>query len=131
MSFFGLTQLGYQNTIKSAVNSAEKLPPINNEKYKLAAIVPIDQVSGYGKGPQGSYVEFTRQRMKHIRKPHGTTDIYRFPVATSNMYGWWKRDEPLKIREPWSYVPRHKHVNSEMTRFVDEMSLTNREFKLF
>ncbi|CAH1775052.1 unnamed protein product [Owenia fusiformis] len=131
MSFFGLTQLGYQNTIKSGVTPPTKLPPIDNEKYKLASIVPIDQVSGYGKGPEGSYVEFTRQRMKHIRKPQGPTEIWRIPLTTSSRCGWWQKDKPLKEKEPWTYVPRHVHVNSEMTRFVDEMSLTNREFKLF
>ena len=89
MAFFGLSQLGYQDTIREHLNKpgfspqhlyrtgqyrdpdAVKLPPIK-PNLPQASIVPIDQVSGYGPGPQGSYVEYTRQRQKHIRNPQGT-----------------------------------------------------------
>ena len=43
-------------------------------------------------------------------------EIYRYPVTTSTQIAQWKRDEPLREREPWTYVKRHIHVNSEMTR---------------
>ncbi len=88
MAFFGLTQLGYQDTIREHVKEPEfspqnlyrsgeyrdpnavKLPPIKTD-LPQPSIVPIDQVSGYGPGPQGSYVEYTRQQTKHIRNPKG------------------------------------------------------------
>ena len=89
MAFFGLTQLGYQDTIRehvkdpsltpqhifrSGLNRQEPkiiLPPIDPKALPQAPIVPIDQVSGYGPGPLGSYGEFTRHRTKHIRNPKG------------------------------------------------------------
>ena len=144
MAFFGLTQLGYQNTIRegSARSKADPvrsktqlgfqaLPPLQDKNPPRRSIVPIDQVSGYGPGPQGSHVEHTRMRTKHIRNPKEAIDIYRIPLGTSQQYGWWRTREPLRQNEPWSYVKRHVHVNSEMTRFVKEMNLTNREFTLF
>ena len=90
MSFFGITQLGYQDTIREHVRdpgfspqhlyrsgeyrnpSAVKLPPLKRpEDLPRPSIVPTDQVSGYGPGPQGSYVELTRMQSKHIRNPKG------------------------------------------------------------
>lgn len=84
MAFFGLTQLGYQNAIRegSAQSKADSLrnkqqfgyvslPPLQDKNPPRPSIVPIDQVSGYGPGPQGSYVEYTRMRTKHIRNPKG------------------------------------------------------------
>ena len=81
MSFFGLTQLGYQNSIQARVKNPEvvrplgesigRLPPIDKSRLPRPSIIPIDQVSGYGAGPQGSYVEHTRMRTKHTRNPEG------------------------------------------------------------
>ena len=31
----------------------------------------------------------------------------------------------------WAACPRHPHRNSPMTKFVDDMALTNREFSLY
>ncbi|XP_013379242.1 testis-expressed protein 49 [Lingula anatina] len=141
MAFFGLTEMGYQDTIREKVvnptfnpqyDPMDKLPPIvDREKLPRPSIIPINQVSAYGAGPQGSYVEYTRQRTKHIRNPKGPLAIYRDKTITSHDYGWWNKDAPLKQKEPWTHVKRHVFVNSEMTRFVNEMSLTNREFSLF
>ncbi|XP_061172950.1 sperm microtubule inner protein 11-like [Saccostrea echinata] len=144
MAFFGITQLGYQNTIREGTIQAKMdpirsktqigfvaLPPLKEKNPPRRSIVPIDQVSGYGPGPQGSYGEYTRMRTKHIRNPKEPFEIYRFPLHTSREVGWWTKEAPLKKNQPWTYVPRHVHVNSEMTRFVNEMSLTNREFTLF
>lgn len=84
MSFFGLTQLGYQNTIREGMVQAKMdplrsktqigfvaLPPLTEKNPPRRSIVPINQVSGYGPGPQGSHVEHTRMRAKHIRTPKG------------------------------------------------------------
>ena len=89
MAFFGLSQLGYQDTIREHLHKpgftpqhhyrsgefrnpdAVKLPPIDKSELPQASIVPVDQISGYGPGHQGSYVEYTRQRTKHIRNPKG------------------------------------------------------------
>lgn len=144
MAFFGLSQLGYQNTIREGTARAKAdpqraktqlgfvaLPPLQDKNPPRRSIVPINQVSGYGPGPVGSYVEHTRMRTKHIRNPKEPIELYRIPLTTSSQLGWWRTDEPLRERQPWTYVKRNVSVNSEMTRFVNEMSLTNREFTLF
>ncbi|KAK3605986.1 hypothetical protein CHS0354_019666 [Potamilus streckersoni] len=144
MAFFGLSQLGYQHTIRegSAISKADPLrsktqlgfialPPLSDKNPPKKSIVPIDQKSGYGPGPQGSYVEYTRMRAKHIRNPKEPHMIYTFPLTTTQNYGWWSQYEPLKQNMRWAYVPRRPNINSEMTRFVNEMALTNREFTLF
>ncbi|ELT99845.1 hypothetical protein CAPTEDRAFT_226928 [Capitella teleta] len=164
MSFFGLTQLGYQDTIREHLKEPEltpqyiyrsglyrdksvTLPPIKKD-LPQASIVPIDQLSGYGPGHRGSHNELVRMQMKHIRNPKASLitklkavwhlsshssiqDIYRRPVISSAEVAKWRKDEPLKEREPWSTVKRHIKVDSEMTRFVKEMHLTNREFSLY
>ena len=101
MAFFGLTQLGYQDTIREHVKDPGltpqhifrsgiyrqepkvRLPPIHKADLPEASIVPIDQVSGYGAGPVGSHVEFSRQRTKHIRNPNGRSIdnlLYNFSI---------------------------------------------------
>ena len=89
MAFFGITQLGYQNTIREHTKEPmitpqhvfhsgmyrdpsweTKLPPIEKSKER-PSVVPVDQVSGYGAGPQGSHTEFTRMKTKNIRGPKG------------------------------------------------------------
>lgn len=85
MSFFGISQLGYQNTLREGTIQAKMdpvrsktqigfvaLPPLAEKNPPRRSIVPIDQVSGYGPGPQGSHVEYTRMRTKHIRSPKGS-----------------------------------------------------------
>jgi hypothetical protein len=84
MSFFGITQLGYKNAIRESSARAKlepiraktqlgfiAFPPLAEKNPVRRSIVPINQVSSYGPGPQDSYVEFTRMRTKHIRTPKG------------------------------------------------------------
>ena len=140
--------MGYQDAIREHMNNPPEtpqniyrsglfrerggltLPPIDTEK-KQASIVPTDQLSGYGPGHEGSHKEYVRLRHKHIRNPQENIEVYRYPPTTSGEVARWRRNEPLPEREPWTYVPRKVHLNSEMTRFVNQMALTNREFSLF
>lgn len=144
MSFFGLTQLGYQNSVREGSSRARldpvrsktqigfiALPPLTDKNPPKRSIVPINQVSSYGPGPQDSYVEFTRMRTKHIRTPKNSYELYNYPVSTAHGFGWWSQQEPLRDNMKWAHVPRQVKINSEMTRFVDQMALTNREFTLF
>ena len=100
MAFFGLTQLGYQDTIRAHVKEPQlspqyiyrsgmyrdpnkvHLPPIDRRDLPEPSIVPIDQVSGYGPGPLGSHVEHTRMRTKHIRNPQGMQYITASKMST-------------------------------------------------
>ena len=46
----------------------------------------------------------------------GNYEIYRRPVTSAQDIGEWNKDEPLREREPWTYVRRRVHLDSEMTR---------------
>ena len=64
-------------------HSAVKFPPIIDKRdLPQPSIVPIDQVSGYGAGPQGSRLELKRLRAKHIASPKGT--IFSFIFQSVN-----------------------------------------------
>lgn len=91
MSFFGITQLGYQNAIREGSARAKyeptrsktqlgfcAFPPLVDKNPAQRSIVPINQVSAYGPGPKDSYVEFTRMRTKHIRTPKGEINLIFF-----------------------------------------------------
>lgn len=142
MAFFGVTHLGYQDTIREHVRDPEhtpqyiyrsglyrdpsqiRLPPIGRDTQN-------PDIAGQGSAPQVSYKEYQRRLHKHVTTPQEPQEVYRKAVTTSAEIGKWRKDDPLKEREPWSYVKRHVHINSEMTRFVKDMSLTNRDFSLF
>lgn len=37
-------------------------------------------------------------------------------MTTAQDIAAWRKDEPIKQKEPWTHVPRFSHVNSEMTK---------------
>jgi hypothetical protein len=39
-------------------------------------------------------------------------------MTTSADIGQWRKDEPIHEKEPWTYVKRHVHLDSEMTRLT-------------
>ncbi|XP_025082268.1 testis-expressed protein 49-like [Pomacea canaliculata] len=144
MSFFGLTHLGFQNSLREYSKAAKEdpyrgsrqfdytaLPPLKDKNPPTRSVVPVDQVSGYGSGHEDSYVELTRMRFKHLRNPRPPTYFYFHPPTTSLEVGWWNKDSPLSVSRPWTHVQRKPQIYSEMTRFVDTMALTNKDFKLF
>lgn len=151
MAFFNLTSLGYQDPIRSQFLEpnpvysytfvhkipegsyvsfrppTSKLPPINMNKYNQ--VIQPGSYDEHG----GSYVKYTERLRKHTRSSKDPNELCKNSLTTSQSHGWWHtKDNPdLRQKEPWTYVPRHVHVSSEMTRFVKEMSQTNREFSLF
>ena len=72
-------------------------------------------------------VHYTLCRLKHsyvgLLMLHGSfillepTDIWRYRVSTAHEVANWRKDEPINQTQPWTYVPRRVHVNSEMTRY--------------
>ena len=78
-SFFHLTQLGYQQPIKSEVLDSPIPPP--PERLKLP------EIGGYGKGPANSQETHRVLRTKHTRQPNDAHEIYRVPIATTMDYG--------------------------------------------
>ncbi len=66
---------------------------------------------------EGSHSKYTERLHKHQRNPNDPSELYRRPLTTSQMYGWWMSEgEPLK--QEWTQGERRVYVNSEMTRFV-------------
>lgn len=145
MAFFGITQLGFQHYVRehSTLSKTSEpprstkqlgfiaLPPLKDTNAVPRSIVPISQVSGYGPGAAGSHVEFSRLRTKHCRNHTEPQKLYYRPPTTASEPGWWYKDTPLYQTRPWTYVERKPRINSEMTKFVDNMALTNRQFTLF
>lgn len=89
MAFFGLTYMGYQNTLKEVSVASQQdpirsktqlgflaLPPLKNQNPPPRSIIPIDQASQYGQGPDDSYTEYIRLRTKHTRNPCGNCFIF-------------------------------------------------------
>merc|ERR1712002_907438 len=131
MSFFCLTKLGYQNTIgehlnnehntqKSIFESGKYRTP-DERVYKEKAVCEQENIS---------YNELSRQTTKHIRTSKDPKDIFRTPCISSHEIANWTKHSP-EMYSGYAKVPIHPRKNSEMTRFVEEMSLTNREFALF
>jgi len=48
----------------------------------------------------------------------GNYELYRRPVTSAQDIGEWNKDEPLRDKEPWTYVRRRVHLDSEMTRYL-------------
>ncbi|KAK0133351.1 hypothetical protein N1851_031120 [Merluccius polli] len=55
--------------------------------------------------------------------------LYCKPLTESHQYGWLvpKNEAP----EAWTQIKRFPRKNSEMTKFVKDMSLADPEFSLF
>jgi len=158
MALFGLTQLGYQDTMREHLNDPHptpqhifrsglyREPPYRNtqpcastdaDKPTQDTEANMDSTSRPCPNLPPGYIA-TDASHKDLKRSiemqtynHEPTAVYRRPVLTSADIGDWTRNAPLSEREPWTHVPRHPHVNSEMTRFVNEMGLTHREFTLF
>lgn len=134
MAFFNLTRLGLQDPIKAALTRPGTTPAPGNQpgtatstsgaqRTKLSeAVYPNSEANG-------SYVKYTERVHKHIRPKLGPNEIYHTQVTTNINYSYWMKDGVQ--HETWTQNEHHPRVNSEMTRFVDEMTLTNREFTLF
>ncbi|XP_065883606.1 sperm microtubule inner protein 11-like [Dysidea avara] len=147
MAFFNLTYLGPQDPIKDTCaaqtkedKSIEKKPVDNSATVSTQADSTQPSqgtTSGNGKPVDpsrahhgGSHVKHTELMHKHTRHPLGPTELHSVPATTTHMYGWWMKEDALRT-QPWTHTERRPHVNSEMTRFVDDMALTNREFSMF
>ncbi|XP_068121305.1 sperm microtubule inner protein 11 [Hyperolius riggenbachi] len=127
MAFFGLTTLGYQAPLRAA--RIQELGDIPGEKgkksTKLPPLVPQTPHVSYGK-----YKETVRRH----QDLHTPKETQRVPLTTAQQYGWWLPQEPRENPQtlyPWIQSTRYPMINSAMTRFVDQMAVTNKEFSLF
>lgn len=82
MSFFGITQLGFQNYLRENTRLAKTdpvrgstqlgyvaLPPLSDKNPPQRSILPTNNTDRYGPGPEGSHEELQRLRTKYIRNP--------------------------------------------------------------
>ncbi len=145
MAFFNLTKLGVQDPIqqslrsenKTKVNSREDSRPnrpgvefgVHEPASKQSMDTKLAGASNISES-QGSHVLYTQRLTKHQRPKLAPNEIYRKKVTSSQDHGWWIQDGAPKTL-PWAHNERHSRVDSEMTRFVDEMTLTNKNFSLF
>ncbi|XP_051865356.1 uncharacterized protein LOC127566885 [Pristis pectinata] len=100
-----------------------KLPPICDTSIPL---------------PEVPYHERSVEKFTLLKRlgslPKAPNLIYREPLTTSQLYGWWLPPDPgekLETKEPWTRSTRYPLVQSEMTRFVNRMMLTDPGFWLY
>merc|ERR1712159_873601 len=145
---FGITGQGFQNPIsdhkiknqEEEENKEDKrTPDITDPDF--ADTLPLsvtdcfnDQIYS-NKGNDGSYTKLTTIQKKHIRHPKNPNELYDIPLTDNQKYGWHQPKEAEKPsadgKLPWYKTDRMGRKNSPMTKFVDDMALTNREFSLF
>ncbi|KAJ4934875.1 hypothetical protein JOQ06_007656 [Pogonophryne albipinna] len=70
----------------------------------------------------------TERWSKRLKHPDVTPNqLYIRPMTESQQYGWMVS----KPRAQWTKVKSFPRKNSEMTKFVNEMSTKDREFIIF
>ncbi|KAL7864543.1 hypothetical protein AOLI_G00159630 [Acnodon oligacanthus] len=148
MSFFGITNLGYQRpfgdrTMPSSLRRSDAqdsrwdklpdLPPVTSPRRLTSTETcsiynqPTSFTANIHQGSQMKYKEMIRR----VQTPRSPNQLYCVPVTDNQQYGWWLPVGEPKMNESWTKIRRFPRKNSEMTRFVKEMSMTDREFSLF
>ncbi|KAG7269264.1 hypothetical protein CRUP_024891 [Coryphaenoides rupestris] len=70
-----------------------------------------------------------REMVKRVQIPRSPNQLYRLPLTESQRYGWMvSKDDDSNA---WTQIKRFPRKNSEMTKFVRDMSLTDPDFTLF
>ncbi|XP_068072980.1 sperm microtubule inner protein 11 [Danio rerio] len=115
MAFFGITYLGYQNPFGDRMLHSTQNKPDARDPSDLHLV------------SQNRYKDHLITR--HAQR--SPKDLYRVPVTENQRYGWWIPTGGMKNQEPWTQTRHFPRKNSEMTKFVNEMSVTNPDFSLF
>ncbi|XP_068585823.1 sperm microtubule inner protein 11 [Cebidichthys violaceus] len=141
MAFFGVTHLGYQSPTgdKMIVNPGAATHPRDGGTIRPGPSPSLPEPQGplrctdtcnvypYSAGiHQGSHERY-KEMVKRVQTPRSPNQLYVTPLTENQQYGWMLSRSP----EPWTQVKRFPRKNSEMTKFVKEMSAANREFSLF
>ncbi|TKS77836.1 hypothetical protein D9C73_011927 [Collichthys lucidus] len=147
MAFFGLTNMGYQNPIGdkmivnprgashppegSGINTRAELPSSYQQQEGSLRCTDTCNVS-HRPLPNSTDIhhgshERYREMVERVQTPRSPHQLYKMPLTDSQQYGWMTSQRP----ELWTKVKRFPRKNSEMTKFVNEMSMTDQEFSLF
>ncbi|EDV20016.1 hypothetical protein TrispH2_003526 [Trichoplax sp. H2] len=125
MAFFNVTRLGVQDPVKASLRDEKETQDIYDTKKKTLKVdVSTERKTAIKLDSSEIYKD---KRRRHERSLLGPKEVYQTPMTTSQEYGWHDNNE----KEPWMQSKRHVHVNSEMTKFVKSMALTNRDFSLY
>ncbi|XP_076839938.1 sperm microtubule inner protein 11 [Brachyhypopomus gauderio] len=146
MAFFGITNLGYQNPFGDRMLSSslktpdsqegrwEKVPPLVSSPRRPTCTetcsVHIQPAPSSVDTHQGSQTRY-REMIRRVQTPRAPNQLYCVPITDNQRYGWWFSVNETRTCDSWTKVHRFPRKNSEMTKFVKEMSMTNREFSLF
>ncbi|XP_063065663.1 sperm microtubule inner protein 11-like [Engraulis encrasicolus] len=138
MAFFGVTNCGYQNPIRDRMlskntegpGSVLALPPICPARRPSCSdtctVYNQPQTLPYSSDlHRGSHLGY-REMLKRHKTPRSPNQVYVMPMTDIQHYGWL-----LPNSDQWRRIRRFPRRHSEMTRFVMDMSMTNREFSLF
>lgn len=136
--------MGLRDTFKyhkiSTNDSSSKLQKESEPKITLPPLVhnacTLDRFSNYTNpkvGHLGSLAKHETFRRKHYRSKMDPVILYHSPIVESQKYGWYvtKINAPMSETLSWAHTPRFRYQSSEMTKFVETMTLTNKEFSLF
>ncbi|KAG8585905.1 hypothetical protein GDO81_005192 [Engystomops pustulosus] len=159
MAFFGITRLGYQDPLRAAQIPGGQITCPGHQDPLRAAQIPGGQITSPGHqdplraaqitgenekhgyklpppDPSSPYISYEKykelvRRHQHLRTPKQTQ---KMPLTSAQQYGWCLPEDPKEKAEnvyPWLQSARYPMINSPMTRFVDQMAITNKEFRLF
>jgi len=149
MAFFNLTHTGPQDPFKTAssvvaeevpserktekhethgeVGEGQKEREDSDLKQNSPSAFPSPTAAAPTSWHRGSHTKYTELLRKHQRNPKGPTDLYSYPLTTSQMYGWWMKggedgkgndeEKGNPVKQKWTQCERHAHVNSQMTRY--------------
>ncbi|XP_023200951.1 testis-expressed protein 49-like [Xiphophorus maculatus] len=145
MTFFGLTQLGYQNPIgDNMLINPRGVPPSQDDCFTVRReFQPLVKEQGTLINPEvtkvllqphcysvddhrGSHQRYA-EMVKKAQPPRLPNQLYVIPLTENQKYGWMRH----MSTEPWTQCQRFPQKISEMTRFVGTMTLIHRDFSLF
>ncbi|XP_036068697.1 uncharacterized protein LOC112159372 isoform X1 [Oryzias melastigma] len=67
------------------------------------------------------------EMVRLARVPVSPKDLYVAPLTGNQQYGWMVSDSP----QPWTQIKRFPRRNSEISKFVEQMLMTDRMFSPF
>ncbi|MED6243816.1 hypothetical protein ATANTOWER_027500, partial [Ataeniobius toweri] len=92
------------------------------DKYKV-----LRQPSSYSVHEHHGSHKRHQEMVKWAQTSRSPNQLYIMPLTDNQQYGWMLS----KSSEPWTRVRRFPRKTSEVTKFVNDMSMTDKEFSLF
>nr|XP_056723137.1 testis-expressed protein 49 [Euleptes europaea] len=138
MAFFGLTFVGYREPFRQRkLELVKHEEPVGTPQPKLELFYPKLPPIGTGgyddTGFGGSHARYREAvRRRQLRKY--PNQVYRVPMTCGQDIGWWLPSDPSVQPQdalPWIKVQKHHLPQSPITKFVENMMLSDPLFSLF